>query len=99
MNTITKFKKTGSDNAEIEQIAAKLKVVDREQAVSLLSRKLKHIKTKEVAEILDLDVMTVRREVRRGNLKALYIGRNMRVGIEELNSYIDRNSTEGAKAA
>lgn len=55
---------------------------------------LKLYTVKEVAEILDLHVETVRRHIKQGDLKAAKIGRAYRILEKDLKDYIMNNKAE-----
>ncbi len=46
--------------------------------------KMKYYTTKEVAEIMQLDVQTIRRKINKGEIKAARIGKEYRVSEEEI---------------
>lgn len=54
--------------------------------------KTQFLTVKEAAEILKLNIMTVYEYIRRGQLRALKLGRNYRIGIKEFNEFIKKNS-------
>ena len=54
--------------------------------------KTQFLTVKEAAEILKLNIMTVYEYIRRGQLRALKLGRNYRIGIKEVNEFIKKNS-------
>ncbi|HVL81694.1 MAG TPA: helix-turn-helix domain-containing protein [Actinomycetota bacterium] len=49
----------------------------------------------EVAAVMRVSRMTVYRLIRRGQLRAIKVGRNYRVREEDLTSYLDRSSVAG----
>lgn len=48
--------------------------------------------TDKVAEILDVNPVTVRRWIRKGKLKANKIGKSYRIKKEDLEKFLDDNS-------
>lgn len=53
----------------------------------------KFITVKEAADILRLNIITVYEYIKRGELKALKLGRNYRVEVREFNRFVKSNST------
>lgn len=51
------------------------------------------VSLQEAADLLGIHVNTVRREINRGNLAAVRIGRVMRVRVAELHAYLKRNES------
>jgi excisionase family DNA binding protein len=49
----------------------------------------------EVATIMRVSRMTVYRLIRRGQLKAIRVGRNYRVREDDLNVYLEEQATTG----
>ena len=49
------------------------------------------VNLQEAAEMLGVHVNTIRREVNRGNLAAVRIGRVLRIRVAELHAYLKRN--------
>jgi len=48
---------------------------------------------KEIADILKVSFLTVYEYIKSGKLKALKLGRNYRVAIEEFQDFVRRNSS------
>lgn len=55
--------------------------------------KTQFLTVKEAAKILKLNIMTVYEYIRKGQLKAVKLGRNYRVDVEEFNRFIEKNSS------
>lgn len=51
------------------------------------------VSLQEAAELIGVHVNTVRREINRGNLAAVRIGRVLRVRVAEIHAYLKRNET------
>ncbi len=49
----------------------------------------------EVATVMRVSRMTVYRLIRRGQLKAIRVGRNYRVREQDLNEYLEAQATSG----
>jgi len=49
----------------------------------------------EVAQVMRVSRMTVYRLIRRGQLKAIRVGRNYRVRENDLNSYLEEQAVTG----
>lgn len=49
----------------------------------------------EVANVMRVSRMTVYRLIRRGQLKAIRVGRNYRVREQDLNEYLEAQATSG----
>jgi putative molybdopterin biosynthesis protein len=56
-------------------------------------KKTQFLTVKEASKILKLNIMTVYEYIRRGQLKALKLGRNYRIDINEFNKFIKENSS------
>lgn len=50
----------------------------------------------EVANVMRVSRMTVYRLIRRGQLKAIRVGRNYRVREEDLNTYLESQAVTGS---
>lgn len=48
------------------------------------------VNIREAAEMIGVSPQTVQREIDRGNLRALKVGRQWRVRLSELNAYLER---------
>ena len=51
------------------------------------------IDLKSAADMLGLHINTIRREINRGNLASVRIGRVLRIRVAELQAYVKRNET------
>lgn len=51
------------------------------------------VSLQEAADLIGVHVNTVRREINRGNLAAVRIGRVLRVRVAEIHAYLKRNET------
>jgi excisionase family DNA binding protein len=58
-----------------------------------MTTKDKYLTVADVAEKLNLHIVTVRREIKRGNIKAFVVGRRTRISPKEFEAYVERNST------
>lgn len=56
------------------------------------------LSVKRVAEMMDVSPMLIYRTIDRGDLPAVRIGRTLRVRSEDLNTYLQRNTTGGCPA-
>lgn len=50
--------------------------------------------TKEVAALLSMPLETIRRHIRLGKLKAIKLGRQYRVTTDQLQQYLQKNTTK-----
>ena len=52
-------------------------------------------KAEDLAEKLDVNIMTIYRYIKSGKLNAYKIGKEFRIGKEEFESFLTKHSTEG----
>jgi excisionase family DNA binding protein len=60
-------------------------------------KSMKFYTVEQVAEILQVHWQSVLNYIKRGNLKAVKIGRGYRINQEALDEFIDYRSTKGSK--
>lgn len=53
---------------------------------------MKYYTTQQVADILQLDVRTIRRNVNEGKIKAYKVGKSWRITEEDLKEYLTKKS-------
>ena len=51
-----------------------------------------YLTVREVADILRINVLTVYEYIKSGKVRALKLGRNYRIDVEEFNRFIKKNS-------
>ena len=49
---------------------------------------------RQVAEILNVNSFTIRREIKRGNLRAMKVGKDYRIDALDLEAYVHANQTD-----
>lgn len=49
---------------------------------------------KQVAEILSVNPFTIRREIKRGNLRAMKVGKDYRIDALDLEAYVHARQTD-----
>ena len=52
-----------------------------------------YLKVKEIANLLDLSILTIYEYIKRGEFHAVKFGRNYRVERRELNKFLKKHST------
>jgi excisionase family DNA binding protein len=57
---------------------------------------VKYLSLEEVAELLGVDYQLIYRQVRKGELTAVRIGRVYRVAASDLDAYLERSKTTGS---
>jgi excisionase family DNA binding protein len=51
------------------------------------------LKVKEIADLLDLSILTIYEYIKKGEFQAIKFGRNYRIERKELNKFLKKHST------